>query len=164
LFASPEFMMLYIKVGLELKIPVMFPGGHNTMLASEGTIPEEGMNGLRQAGAMLWNGGLPVLDDLHARSYGWYNNTTKMTKDELRKFATESYIRSIRELKPGLTMVITHCTAPSEIFKHTISDLVQIRQGDLLAMTDPAFKKFLQDEKVILTTWREVMKRRQAIK
>jgi hypothetical protein len=31
-------------------------------------------------------------------------------------------------------------------------------------MTDPAFKKFLQVEGVVLTTWRELMKRRQAIK
>lgn len=142
----------------------MFPGGHNAMLASTGTIPAEGMNGLRQAGTMLWNGGLPVLDDLHTLSYGWYAGTGSMAKDELRKFATEHYIKSIKDLKPGLTMVITHCTAPSEIFKHTISDAVQIRQGDLLAMTDPAFRKFLQDEKIILTTWREVMKRRQAFK
>lgn len=164
LFATPEYMTRYIKVGIELKIPVMFPGGHNAMLASTGTIPAEGMNGLRQAGTMLWNGGLPVLDDLHTLSYGWYAGTGSMAKDELRKFATEHYIKSIKDLKPGLTMVITHCTAPSEIFKHTISDAVQIRQGDLLAMTDPAFRKFLQDEKIILTTWREVMKRRQAFK
>jgi hypothetical protein len=164
LFATPEFMMRYIKIGLEMKIPVMFPGGHNTMLGSTGTIPADAMNGLRQAGTMLWNGGLPVLDDLHTLSYGWYTGTTTMSKEELRKFATENYIKSIKDLKPGLTMVITHCTAPSETFKYTISDLVQIRQGDLLAMTDPAFRKFIENEKIILTTWREVLKRRQEIK
>jgi hypothetical protein len=60
-------------------------------------------------------------------------------------------------------MVIMHCTSPSSIFGF-ISDSEQIRKGDLLAMTDPVFKKFLEDEKIILTTWREVMKRRQAIK
>jgi hypothetical protein len=30
----------------------------------------------------------------------------------------------------------------------------------MLAMTDPVFKKALQDEGVILTTWRELMQRR----
>ena len=60
-------------------------------------------------------------------------------------------------------MVIMHCTAPTEVFRH-ISDSGQIRKGDLLAMQDPAFKKFLETEGIILTTWREVMNRRRAVK
>jgi chitin disaccharide deacetylase len=56
-----------------------------------------------------------------------------------------------------------HCTSPTEVFPH-ISTSGHIRKGDLLAMTDPAFKKFLQDEGIILTTWREVMLRRSKIK
>jgi hypothetical protein len=31
-------------------------------------------------------------------------------------------------------------------------------------MEDPTFKKFLKDEGIILTTWREVMQRRKAQK
>jgi hypothetical protein len=30
-------------------------------------------------------------------------------------------------------------------------------------MTDPEFKKFLDDEKIILTSWREVMERRSRL-
>jgi len=56
-------------------------------------------------------------------------------------------------------MVIMHCTAPSETFPF-ITDSDRIRKADLLAMTDPVFKKFLQDEKIILTTWRELKERR----
>jgi hypothetical protein len=70
-------------------------------------------------------------------------------------------METIRELKPGLTMVIMHCTAPTEVFAK-ISDSGKTREGDLLAMTDPKFKQFLKDEKIILTTWREVMKRRSS--
>jgi hypothetical protein len=152
LFATPE-----------MKIPVMFPGGHNTMLASSSNLPPEAISGIRQTGNMVWSGGLPVLDDLHNLSYGWHEGKPKMSTDELRRYTTNKYISTIKELKPGLTMVIMHCTSPSSIFGF-ISDSEQIRKGDLLAMTDPVFKKFLEDEKIILTTWREVMKRRQAIK
>jgi hypothetical protein len=60
-------------------------------------------------------------------------------------------------------MVIMHCTAPTEIFKY-VSDSGRTREGDLLAMMDPALKKFIQDEKIILTTWREVKERRAKIK
>jgi chitin disaccharide deacetylase len=59
-------------------------------------------------------------------------------------------------------MVIMHCTAPTEIFKH-ISHSGRTRKADMLAMTDPAFKKFLQDEKIILTTWREIKQRRDRV-
>jgi hypothetical protein len=119
---------------------------------------------IRGVGNMLWTAGLPVLDDLHNVSYGWkYPEGPNVTDDAIRKFATSRYIETIRELKPGLTMVIMHCTAPSPVFEK-ISDSGVKRKGDMLAMTDPAFKKFLESEGYILTTWREVMKKRQAIK
>jgi hypothetical protein len=56
-----------------------------------------------------------------------------------------------------------HCTAPSSVFEH-ISGSGKVRKGDMLAMMDPAFKKFLQQEGIILTTWKEVMKRRSEAK
>ena len=59
-------------------------------------------------------------------------------------------------------MMIMHCTAPSETFKH-ITDSGPLRQADLLAMLNPAFKKALKDERVILTTWRELKERRMHV-
>jgi hypothetical protein len=56
-----------------------------------------------------------------------------------------------------------HCTQPSEIFGH-ISGSGTRRKGDMLAMMDPAFKKFLQQKGIIITTWREVMHRREKVK
>jgi chitin disaccharide deacetylase len=162
LFAKPEFLQRYIKVGIENRIPVMFPGGHNTMIGKQSNADEQTRNQLQQTGMLLWNSGLPVLDDLHNLSYN-FEYKPGMTDDELRRFATSRYIETIRELKPGLTMVIMHCTKPSEIFS-LITDSGQIRKGDLLAMTDPALKAFLQKENIILTSWREVMERRSRLK
>jgi hypothetical protein len=34
----------------------------------------------------------------------------------------------------------------------------------MLAMLSPAFKKALQDQGIILTTWRELMRRRNSLK
>jgi hypothetical protein len=59
-------------------------------------------------------------------------------------------------------MMIMHCTAPTEVFAQ-ISGSGSLRKGDMLAMTDPAFKKALKDEGIILTTWRELMQRREKI-
>jgi hypothetical protein len=159
LFASPEYLMRYVKVGIENKIPVMFPGGHNSTIARQNNLTGVDLEKLKQTGLMLWSSGLPVLDDLHSTSYGWKYPSGEVSDAELQKFATAQYIETIKNLKPGLTMVIMHCTSPTEVFQH-ISDSGKIRKGDLLAMTDPAFKKFLADEGIIVTTWREVMKRR----
>lgn len=164
LLATPEFMERYILLGVENKIPVMVPGGHNTkLIISEKLSPSQQLS-LQQVGQALWSSGLPVLDDLHNVSYNWqYPEKSEGDDKALRKFATSKYIETIRELKPGLTMVIMHCTSTSEIFGK-ISASGTKRKGDMLAMTDPIFKKFLKDEGIILTTWREVMNRRQTLK
>jgi len=162
LFAKPEFIERYLKVGIENRIPVMFPGGHNTMIGKQTKSSDQILQQMSQTGKMLWDNGLPVLDDLHNASYE-FDYKPGMREEDLRKFATSRYIETIRNLKPGLTMVIMHCTQPTEVFPR-ITDSGQIRKGDLLAMTDPAFKKFLEQEKIILTTWREVMEKRSRIR
>lgn len=163
LFAKPEFLQRYMKVGIENQIPVMFPGGHNTMIGKQTNASMETLQQMTQGGQMLWSSGLPVLDDLHNTSYDWpYPKDKRLSEAELQKFSTTKYIETIRELKPGLTMVIMHCSAPTEVFQH-ITDSGIIRKGDLLAMTNPVFKKFLQQEGIVLTTWREVMERRKKI-
>lgn len=161
LFATPQFMERYIRVGIENKIPVMFPGGHNTMIGQQRDITPEMKQQLQETGKMIWDAGLPVLDDLHNVSYNFEYPKGNIAEKELQKIATSQYIKTIRELQPGLSMVIMHCTAPTEIFQF-IGSSGQTRKADMLAMTDPAFRKFLQDEKIVLTTWRELKQRRLA--
>jgi chitin disaccharide deacetylase len=161
LFATPEFIERYVKVGIETKIPLMFPGGHATMINKTQGVPAEWNEQLKATGKMIWDAGLPVLDDLHNISYGFeYPKDENLSDEQLQKLATAQYIETIRQLKPGLSMVIMHCTVPSEVFKH-IGSSGRVRKADMLAMTDPAFRKFLKDEKIILTTWRELKQLRQ---
>jgi predicted glycoside hydrolase/deacetylase ChbG (UPF0249 family) len=161
LFASPDFLQRYIKVGIENQIPVMFPGGHATMIGA--SVTPEVVKQMQTLAKTIWDNGLPVLDDLHNVSYGFNYTDALKTDKAIQDFATDQYIKTIKELKPGLTMVIMHCTAPSEIFQY-ISGSGTTRKGDLLAMTDPKFKKYLDDEGIILTTWREVKGKRDNIK
>lgn len=164
LFASVPFLQRYMKVGMEYKIPVMFPAGHASLIKDQMKMPEMQVQGLRAMGKQLWQAGLPVLDDLHNYSYGWELAAgTKPTDDNLRTLKTKNYIAGLKLLKPGVTMMIMHCTAQSEIFEK-ISSSGQTRKGDLLAMMDPAFKKALTDENIILTTWRELKERRDKLK
>ena len=179
LFAKDAFMEKYLKLGMEKQIPVMFPGGTDLFYRSEAKaatitqlkkqgkykegmdIPEPATLGKAMAvGEMLWKSGLPVLDDLHNSSYDWnMPGVDNKTDAEIQKWYTDHYIESIGRLSPGLTMVIMHCTLPSESFKY-ISSEGKKRKGDLLAMQDPRLKEFLLKNGFILTTWREVMERR----
>ena len=148
LFATDAFMERYIKVGIEQKIPVMFPGGHNFYISQSnpGRATEA-----REIGQRIWAGGLPVLDDLHNNSYDW------KTEDKV-----DRYIDAVRGLKPGVTMMIMHCTRPTEVFAQ-ISSSGTTRLGDLKAMLDPRLRKALADERIVLTTWRELMERRKGV-
>lgn len=183
LFASQAYLEKYIKLGIEKKIPVMLPGGHDSYIRAnyqqrekkalqqagkwkDGMALSEpaALKGATAIGKMVWSAGLPVLDDL-ATDTGDnpIPEDAKNNDTALRDFYTQEYIRTLKELKPGLTMVIMHCTQPSPIFQH-ISGSGTHRKGDMLAMMDPALKKSIQDQGIILTTWREVMERRKKVK
>jgi predicted glycoside hydrolase/deacetylase ChbG (UPF0249 family) len=164
LFATPAFLERYVKVGIEKKIPVMLPGGHNTLIQSEMKAPDSQVQQLRQVGKMLWSAGLPVLDDLHNESYDWKIPDNISNDDKkIRAFKTQKYIAAIKSLKPGVTMMIMHCTAPTSVFPY-ISNSGPVRKGDLLAMTDPIFKAALKKEGIVLTTWRELKERRDKLR
>jgi hypothetical protein len=57
-------------------------------------------------------------------------------------------------------MMIMHCTRPTEVFAQ-ISSSGTTRLGDLKAMLDPRLRQALADERIVLTTWRELMQRRK---
>jgi hypothetical protein len=71
-------------------------------------------------------------------------------------------METLRQLKPGVTMVIMHCTSPTEVFAH-ISDSGDLRKADMLAMLDPEFQAFLKSEGFMVTTWRELLERRRKV-
>lgn len=164
LFATPEFLQRYLKVGMEEKIPVMFPGGHNSVAQQQEKIIADQLAMTQMVGKQLWNAGLPVLDDLENSSYGWKGpESGDKSEKALQKYKTEKYINAIKNIKPGLTMVIMHCTIHTEVFPK-ISDSHPTREGDFLAMIDPELRKYIEKEGIILTTWREAMQRRQQVK
>src|SRR5664279_2871467 len=163
-YGSAGFIMRYINLGIKNHIPVMLPGGNDVLIQAQMHFPDATIAEMRQLGKMLWNAGLPVLDDLHNASYDWVIPADIASDDQkLDAFKTAKYIEALKTLQPGLTMMIMHCTNPGPSFKY-ISDSGPTRKGDLLAMLNPAFKKALKDQGIILTTWREVKHRRDLVK
>ncbi len=164
LFASPAFLQRYVRLGIENKIPVMLPGGSDSIIQEETHAPNAQIQQLQAIGKVLWQQKLPVLDDLHNVSYDWkIPDGIKNDDKKLQAYKTQKYIEAIQSLKPGVTMMIMHCTATTAVFQY-ISDSGPTRRGDMLAMMDPAFRKALKDQGIILTTWRELKERRLNLK
>jgi len=163
-YGTPGFLMKYISLGIQNHIPVMLPGGADVLIQSETHLPDATIFEMRALGKQLWTAGLPVLDDLHNESYDWII-PADIAADEkkLDEYKTAKYIDALKTLRPGLTMIIMHCTNAGPDFKY-ISDSGPTRKGDMLAMLNPAFKKALADQGIILTTWREVKRRRDQVK
>jgi hypothetical protein len=65
-------------------------------------------------------------------------------------------------MKPGITEIIVHCTVQTEVFSY-ISGSGPAREAELHLMTDPAVKTFIKNEGIVLTTWRELKKRRAMV-
>ncbi len=143
---SPEFFERYVNVAIEKGIPIRV-----AVNRIEGDISEERRARMEETAERLWDAGLPVLDYLHVSSYGW-------EKDE----KLERYIDLIRTLPPGVTEVIVHAAYPTEDFNR-ITASGPTRYGDLLAMTDPRLKEAIEEEGVIVISWRELHEARKAV-
>jgi predicted glycoside hydrolase/deacetylase ChbG (UPF0249 family) len=82
----------------------------------------------------------------------------EIPRDQWKAF----YLKTIADLKPGLTELIVHLGHDdSELQAVTVNHEpygAAWRQRDYDVMTSPEFKKALQDNHVILVTWRELQK------
>lgn len=145
LVARPDFLDRYMKVGIEKHLCVLAIGGHRNFASVENA---EAMQQVQERVAKVWDAGLPVIDDLHTASYGWKEGPK-----------SARFIEMLKSLKPGITMVIVHCSRPTEEFP-LITGSSSLRFEDLKATIDPEVRKAIQEEKIILTTWRELKKRR----
>jgi predicted glycoside hydrolase/deacetylase ChbG (UPF0249 family) len=143
---QPPFVERYVKVGIEKGICILMFGGHMQHI---GTEAEPFKPLIRTLAEQLWSAGLPVIDDL-------VTQPTEGPDYEQRK---QELITLLAGMKPGVTQIIVHCTAPTAAFSH-ISSTGAARAAELRLMRDPDIRTFIKDRGIILTTWRELKQRR----
>ena len=146
---QPPFVERYVKVGIEKRIPILMFGGH---LQHVGAEAGEFKPLIRRLAEQVWSAGLPVIDDL----------VTKPTDAKDYDRRKTQLMELLRDMKPGITQIIVHCTAPTEAFSH-ISSTGQAREAELRLMTDPDVRSFIEKQGIVLTTWRELQQRRDAL-
>ncbi|MEN6574700.1 MAG: polysaccharide deacetylase family protein [Phycisphaerales bacterium] len=145
---QPQFIERYVKVGIEKQVPILLFAGHLQHVGEEVGAFRPLLSILAQR---VWGAGLPVIDDL-------VTSPTSANDFEGRK---RELIELLGAMKPGITEIIVHCTAPTEVFQH-ISGSGRAREAELKLMIDPDVRAFIKDQGIILTTWRELKSRRAA--
>lgn len=143
LFSRADYFARYMKVAIEKKLPMLAVGGHMTYVSQR---ESEAAKSLRPLVPKIWNAGLPVIDDLHT---GWSASDTPAKLQA-----------TLEELKPGVTMIIFHASVPTEDFP-LITNSSERRKADLEALTSSKTKEIIERRKIVLTTWRELMQRRE---
>jgi predicted glycoside hydrolase/deacetylase ChbG (UPF0249 family) len=146
LFARPDYFERFVKVGIEKGIPILAVGGHMTHVS--GRYREAALK-LRPWVKTVWNGGLPVIDDL----------CTGFTRTKSAE-KTDKLLSLLKEFKPGVTEILFHASLPTEDFR-VITASSDARHADLKALTDPRVKKLIAERGIIPTTWKELMQRRK---
>ena len=148
LFYVPEYFERYIKVGIEKQIPMLIISGYNVEDARQQALAQR----LQEASGKVWEAGLPVLDHLMT--------STADTSDP--DVMIEALIKNLRNLKPGITQIILHGTRPGENFS-AISGSGGKREAELEMVLSDKVRQVIEEEGIILTTYKELMKRRQQV-
>lgn len=146
---APQFIDRYVKVGIEKNIPILMFGGHMQYIGEEAGAMRPQVLAIAEK---VWKAGLPVIDDL----------VTSPTRAKDYEGKKAELIKLLRDMKPGLTQIIVHCTVQTEVFSH-ISGSGPNREAELRLLTDPDIKKFIERQGIVLTTWRELKQRREKV-
>lgn len=148
LFARPDYFEKYAQLGIEEQIPILVAGGHltHTLIENPGAASR-----LKHWIPKIWNAGLPIIDDLHTRTYNWKPHEKEA-----------NLIALLKSLKPGITEILFHASDPSDVFP-LITGSSPTRKADLEALLSDNVRSTIKDRGIHITTWKELMRRRQAL-
>jgi chitin disaccharide deacetylase len=154
-----QYIESFAKVSIEKKIPLLFYGGHMQYIGGEAGANKQLFLSVAKK---LWDGGLPVIDDILAQRS--HSSGYEVRKAEL--------IKLLQEMKPGITEIIFHCSIRTDDSKTDDTsgapgsgqDMGLEGEMDVRLLTDPDIRAFIKSDEIVLTTWRELMKRREAVK
>lgn len=141
LLDRPDLLELYVNLGIEYKLPIMF-----TLEATDRRM-EERYPALRGRGeqmvAALKRNQLPVLSRVLMFYEGGQNEARK-----------RRYLDAFETLPEGVSQVIVHCGIDNPELS-AITTSATLRDSDRRIMTDPDFKARLDQMGITLTTWKK---------
>src|SRR5690606_15893148 len=145
LYGSPEFLKVFLKVAEEYKLPANAIDLSNPKVA--GFYKAEGYPVTQEVVDILNQYNLPRLD-----------NFGSVPKGKSYQEVKDNFMKLVNSLEPGITEIIFHPSFETENMK-TITGSWQQRAWEAAMFADEEVISFFKENDIILTTWREVMKR-----
>lgn len=135
----PDLVEVYVKLGLEYKLPVLFFNKIGPEVAAEYPAIAARQD---WAATELHAAGLPMLDNL-MQFYG----------GEIPAKRLETYQQAIRQVGPGVTALLIHCGIDNEELKGITTSSPR-RDQDYRIFTDPRTRDLIQENNIELTSWK----------
>jgi predicted glycoside hydrolase/deacetylase ChbG (UPF0249 family) len=147
LYGSAEFLKVFLKIATEYNIPANAVDYADTLMAEK--FRKEGYPITEEYGEIIDQYTLPKLDDHFSVPDG------KSYEDKRTKF-----FKLLDSLNPGLTYMIFHPSVETDNLK-TITNSWHQRVWEAQLFSDPVVKNYIKKNGIIITTWKEVMKRHE---
>ena len=139
--SRPDLMALYVQLGVEYDVPVLFLRMLDEDTAREYPALAEGG---RKALQLLTEHNLPLLDQL-AQIYGDQPGTTRR----------EAYLDVLRKLKPGVSQLIIHCGYDDAELR-AITSSASRRDEDRRVFSDPDVIQLAKDQQIQIIGWKQL--------
>jgi predicted glycoside hydrolase/deacetylase ChbG (UPF0249 family) len=145
MYGSPEYLKIFLKIAEEYRIPANIIDLSVPEVAAR--FKEAGYPVNNEVISMVGLYKLPMLDNFSSVPEG-------ASYEEKRS----NLFAMVKSLNAGLTEIIFHPATLTENLKTiTASWQQRVWEGELFS--DPVVLKFLNDEGIIITNWKEIMKR-----
>jgi len=144
LYANQEYTAAYLKVSVEYGIPAM-------VIAFTETAVEQ----YREQGYPITDEMISMIDDY---PYPKLNDFYSAPNGESYEDKKQKFMELVRSLEPGITEIIFHPSVESDQLK-SITNSWQQRVWESEMFADPEIKQFFEDEGIIFTNWKEMMRR-----
>ncbi len=145
LYGHPEYTRAYLQIAMDYGIPA------NAIDMSDPLVVE-----------YYKKAGYPITDEmiayLEAYTLPKLDNFTSAPNADSYEEKVAAFKGLIKSLRPGLTEIIFHPSVETEQLKG-ITNSWQQRVWEAKMFADPDLIKFFEDEGLIFTNWKEIMKR-----
>jgi hypothetical protein len=138
--ARPDLVEVYVKLGLEYDLPVLFLKSVGAEIAQEYPALAELSQKLVP---LLRERKLPLLDQM-AQFYG----------EQPGKTRREAYLEALRNLPPGVSQLILHCAYDDDELRAITGSAPQ-RDEDRRVFSDPEVARFVAEQGIQVITWKQ---------
>ncbi len=141
LLSRPDFLELYVNLGIEYNLPIMFPR-EATSVALEARYPA------------LRGQSRNILEALDRRSFPVLDSVRMLYEKGEHGVRKRRYLDAFAALPQGVSEIIVHCGFANEELR-AITDSAELRDSDRQIMTDPSVKAELEKLGISPTNWRQ---------